>query len=115
MREFLRKAGKSLNDSDRAYANKLGERIDPNKRPFVGMTSTLPLQTIFDGIKEGRADSQAEKVLGTVMDAGVLGANIASRYALPAGGITLAGKALMDLTAAFGGPADEPEPMTLSM
>ena len=40
----------------------------------------------------------------------VMGANIASRYALPAGGVTLAGKGLYDLTAAFGNEADYQEP-----
>jgi hypothetical protein len=37
------------------------------------------------------------------------GANTASRYALPAAGVTLAGMALIDLAGQFGGGADQPE------
>ena len=43
------------------------------------------------------------------MKYGLLGANVASRYALPAGGVTLAGEALYDLATGFGGTADQPE------
>ncbi len=49
------------------------------------------------------------------MDAGVFSANVASRYLLPAGGVTLAGKGLYDLTTQFGGKADQPEENTLSI
>ena len=44
-----------------------------------------------------------------MVDAGLFATNVASRYMLPAGGITLAGKGLYDLTAAFGNGADYPE------
>jgi hypothetical protein len=108
----LRKAGQALADMDRAYAGKVESHIDVNKQPLVGMGSTVPLADVFT---PGQADSQAEKVLLAAMDAGVLTANVASRYALPAGGITLAGKGLYDLTTQFGGPADGQEPNQLSM
>ena len=111
----LRKAGQVLSDIDRAYAGKIAEGIDAQRQPFRGITTTVPVEDVIDGIKNGSADSQMEAVLGAVMDAGVLGANVASRYALPAGGITLAGKALYDLTTQFGGMADQPEPTTLHM
>ena len=44
------------------------------------------------------------------LNAGMIGgANLGVRYGLPAAGFTLAGKALYDLTVAFGGGADQQE------
>ena len=108
----LRKAGQALADMDRAYANKIAGHIDPNKQPILEIGSAVPIR---DALVGGEADSQVEKALLTAMNVGVAGMNVASRYALPAGGITLAGKALIDLTAMFGGPADGQEPNQLSM
>ena len=45
----------------------------------------------------------------------VKGAQIASRYLLLAGGVTLAGKGLYDLTVGFGGTADQPEQQQLTL
>lgn len=107
----LRKAGQALADMDRAYANKVASHIDPQKQPLAEMGSAVPLADVFGGT----ADSQAEKVMLGAMNTGVMAANVASRYALPAGGITLAGKGLYDLTTQFGSSADEPAPNELSM
>ena len=112
MREQLRKAGKALGDMDRAYANKVASRINPHKHPIAEMGSAIP---IADALQGGEADTRTEKALLAAMNMGVAGMNVASRYALPAGGVTLAGKALIDLTAQFGGPADGQEPNQLSM
>jgi len=108
----LRKAGAALAGMDRAYANKVAGNIDPNQHPIAEMGSAVPLADLFHG---GHADTSKEKVLLAAMNVGVAGMNVASRYALPAGGVTLAGKALIDLTAQFGGPADGQEPNQLSM
>ena len=110
--EQLRKAGKALDNFDRAYANKVASRIDPHKHPIAEMGSAVP---ISDALQGGSADTPTEKALLVAMNAGVAGMNVASRYALPAGGVTLAGKALYDLTMQFGGVADQPEPNQLSM
>ena len=107
----LRKAGQALADMDRAYANKVASHIDPKKHPLAEMGSAAPLVDIFGGT----ADSQAESIMLGAMNTGVMAANVASRYALPAGGVTLAGKGLYDLAVGFGGPADGQEPNQLSM
>ena len=54
-------------------------------------------------------------MIGSVMSGGAAATNLGYRYGLPAAGVTLAGKALIDLTSAFGGAADQPEPNTLTM
>ena len=41
--------------------------------------------------------------------------NAVPKYVLPAVGVTLAGKGLMDLAAAFGGPADQQEPGQIAL
>ncbi len=110
----LRKAGQALADMDRAYANKIASHIDPQKQPLAEMGSAVPLSDIFTS-ETARADSQVEKALLGATQVGVLSANVLSRYALPAGGITLAGKGLLDMTAQFGGPGDGQEPNQLSM
>ena len=46
---------------------------------------------------------------------GVLALNAGIRYGLPAAGVTLAGKGIMDLTAQFGSAADMPEQQTLTL
>ena len=42
-------------------------------------------------------------------------ASAVPKYVLPAAGVTLAGKGLMDLAASFGGPADQQEPGQIAM
>jgi len=113
MREQLRKAGQYLLDKDRQYAEAVGKHIDPNKQPIAEMTRAVPIGDIFRNPMQ--ADSQVEKLMGVGMDAAVLSANVASRYALPAGGVTLAGAAIIDLTAQFGGGADFPEEQQLTL
>ena len=119
----LRKAGKAISDFDTAYANKISEGVKANMAkggPLAmtegirGMTSGIPIKDIYN-----RPDNKPENAKEYIENAGyenaVMLANVASRYALPAGGVTLAGKALIDLTSYFGGPADQQEPGQLSM
>ena len=81
--ERLRKAGSSLRNFDDAYAAKAAE----GAHPFVQMSSGLPVTYAPSG-------TAAEKAVGYAL----VGVNAGARYALPAGGVTLAGKGLYDLT-----------------
>ena len=121
-RDLRRRAGDALtsmlkgaSDFDRAYAKKIEDGIPFQKRGIIAMGRAVPLADIYKKDPTAQADSFVEKMGLHAMDAAVMTANVASRYALPAGGVTLAGKALIDLTAAYGGAADQPEPMTLAM
>ena len=114
--EQLRKAGRALDKFDRAYADK----ADRRSMPIEGQLGhAVPISEAANYIQlppnaaaEQPMAATAARHLG---NAALVGANVASRYALPAGGVTLAGAALLDLTAAFGGGADRPEPNTLTM
>lgn len=109
----IRKAGQFLADKDRQYASAIAKNIDPSKQPLREMTQAVPLADIFGQGNTG--ESQVEKLVGLGMDVGVASANMASRYLLPAGGVTLAGKGLYDLATQFGNAADYPEQQTLTL
>ena len=110
--ECATKQMQNVADADRGMPiRKLTSHIEAHKQPLLELDSAVP---IADALHGGQADIQTEKALIAAMNR-VAGMNVASRYALPAGGVTLAGKALMDLTAYFGGPGDQQEPNQLSM
>lgn len=101
----LRKAGTAFLDMDERYAKAIEDRLPSNPnvvQGFGGFGSAIPIREMNPFAAESRKDM--------LIDSAVLGANVASRYLLPAGGVTLAGKGLYDLTIGFGGAADEPQP-----
>ena len=111
----LRKAGEFLSNADAKYANAVKNTIE-DKSSWTGaargMTSAVPLKdvTTLHG-----AETRDEVLQAIALNSSIGGANIAARYALPAGGVTLAGKGLMDMAAMFGSSADEPEPNQLPL
>lgn len=97
-RDMLRKAGSMMLDADAAYA----KAVSPGRDDAFGeMTRGISLRDAFNPVNYGEPENLAERVLGTAIDVAVPAANIASRYALPVGGVTLAGAALHQLTGAF--------------
>jgi hypothetical protein len=111
----LRKAGAFLGDMDAKYAKAVEGTIE-NPSSWTGaargMSSAVPIRdlTTFHG-----AETRDQVLQAIALNSSVGGANIAARYALPAGGVTLAGKGLMDMAAAFGSQADEPAPSQLPL
>ena len=95
-----------VNYSDRFY--------NPSGNPFGQLTRAQPLVSI-PGITERVDNSQRTEMMAKGLDGAIMMANIGSRYALPAGGVTLAGKALHDLTVKFGGMGDQPEENQLTL
>ena len=114
MREFLRKTGKSILDADERYAKRaardMGGAHQSPVKVFLGATPAREF-----GYETSKAQGFKEHMIGSVMSGGAAATNLGYRYGLPAAGVTLAGKALIDLTSAFGGAADQPEPNTLTM
>ncbi len=90
--DLLRAGGKSLENMDNQYADAVYDRIGGrNANSFLEYTSTGRLGEMLRTSAENNPAIMAQKY-------GAIGANIASRYALPAGGVMLAGKGLADLT-----------------
>ncbi len=90
--EMLKAGGQKLEGMDNRYADAVYDRIGgKNANPFIEYTSTGPIMDIARQDAGGVPAMMAQKY-------GAIGANLASRYALPAGGVMLAGKGLADLT-----------------
>lgn len=90
--KMLKAGGKSLENMDNRYADAVYDRIGgKDSNPFIAYTSTGPIGDMVRQDMGGDPRLMAAKY-------GTIGANIASRYALPAGGVMLAGKGLADLT-----------------
>ncbi len=104
----LRKAGKFLGDIDQSYTEKVRE-----VPMFDNMGSNVSFRETYQYPNQG--ENRTERAIVEAFTAGVAATNIASKYALPAGGVTLAGKGLLDMAARFGSPADEPEPNQLPL
>ena len=132
MMNALRKAGTALNEFDKAYAYKLQEGVKNTSIPLYMRAAPLeqfnkPVfpMSAYESVGGIGPRTVQEAQIGGIVDKVLLGTNIASRYALPAGGITLAGKGLFDLTQGlyeaasntpvFGGPEDGAQPGQLPM
>ena len=116
----LRKAGQRIGELDANYANAIDERFGYSKNNtmvggFAGLTSAVPVRSIINNpYKTESPANDWERVAGIAMDSAVLGSNLAARYALPAGGVTLAGVGLYDLATQLNG-ADQQTAGTLSV
>lgn len=110
--EQLRKAGKALQNFDRAYSDKVMDMYvdindeNPNQlKAMVGMfAGGTPINPTYTPAPGNKPIIDKAKVTSAV-----------SRYGMPAVGVTLAGQGIIDLTAAFGTAADQPEPNALGM
>jgi hypothetical protein len=133
----LRKAGTAFLDMDERYAKALEDRLPVNPNPvqgFGGLGRVVPIREHRGVIpvgsdyefRGGHGPKEFKNhIKERMFDHAILGANIASRYALPAGGVTLAGKGLYDLTQGlyasasatpvFGGPEDGAQPGQLPL
>ena len=86
-----------------------------NAQPGQWMGGDIATETVnpWTGAREAAVPVSAIDDLGVwhhrMMDASQMAQNVAVRYGLPAGGLTLAGAGLYDLTASFGNGADYPE------
>ena len=92
---------KALGNFDRRYAGKVLENLEKgggDPQSVRAMLTTLPL-----GEKaEYAADANRMSAIGErVAIGGIKAVNAGYRYGLPAAGVTLAGKALLDLTGAY--------------
>ena len=106
LKSGVRSGMELLQKGDWAYSNMIGSGItgNDNRAEYRRLLEATPL----GAIKIDRADTPAEKVQAYAAATGIAAANAGVRYGLPIGGVTLAGKALIDLTAALS-PADYQE------
>lgn len=123
-----RKAGEATNnffqpllDMDDVYSKAI--RDTAPKEPAPGDNG---LGDFFHGARTSAAHIMGVKRDGGFFDPGderynetvdniAKGTAIASRYVLPAAGVTAAGLGIYDLTVGFGGAADQPEQQQLTL
>ncbi len=101
---MLRKAGQALLDRDQQYANFVkGTRVDKDK-PLKDRLVREDFRELTSGtsVREAFAD-ESRSIEDQLMTAAVLGSNMASRYAMPIGGLTAAGVGLYDVTTSMMG------------
>ena len=109
-REQLRKAGKALLDLDERYTTAVREGTVREGDAMGEMTRGASIRDLM-GSQNMSGDSFMEQALGNAALGAVAAGNVATRYGLPAAGVTLAGKGLLDLTGMFVG--DEQTPGTV--
>ena len=103
MHNLIRRAG----DLDAKFAQAVGKRFDPtNSNAVVGLGSAVPIRDVFAPAVVA-PETTADKVMAASMRGGVMAANVASRYGLPAGGLTAAGVGLYELGQYLNGMGDQ--------
>ena len=90
---MFRKALQKLGEFDAAYAGRAAK--DMGDRPLAQALGATPLRGPYEFTK---GNNFAEAVAERALVGGMVATNVGYRYGLPAAGLTLAGKALMDLT-----------------
>ena len=119
-RGFRKGRSSTMQGFDDAYSAKIRDMYEGAPAPvqaagnsFLGGHPSLrkgqPLPSDDGTVPEGMAAAAIEYGLPAI--------NAVPKYALPAAGVALAGKGIMDLATgnAFGGAADQPEPQQLRM
>ena len=106
-------------DWDEAYGKKVSDFIDYRDKeqnrsgwiPFIrstvaGVAGSAPRKVKVEW-EEGENPTRRQKAYAKATEIGVIGAGLGIRYGLPAAGVTLAGKGIMDLTAQFNSMGDQ--------
>jgi hypothetical protein len=140
-REMLRKAGSKLMDLDRQYAdfavkgmtdddprrkqygtalgdimgNDRAEYMNNQPGSWMGGDNSGDVVNAWSGARTASSPVEDLGMHHRMMDLAQMSDNIGVRYGLPAAGVTLAGKGLYDMTAAFGNGADYPSERELPL
>jgi hypothetical protein len=113
-KEQLRKAGDFIKSLDKRYADAVYESMspkDPTAGPIAGLREIAAGYASQPLGYPNQVLNESDPRYKPYMDKGVKAAAAGFRYGLPAAGITLAGKGLIDLTGMFAG--DEQTPGTV--
>ncbi len=90
---------KAVADFDRRYAGKVLENLGGSGKAPI--REVLTAQPFADKVERTPDRDTMSAIAEEIMVGGVKGLNLGYRYGLPAAGVTLAGKALLDLTGAY--------------
>jgi len=116
----LRKAGTAFRNFDDSYGEKVasfiaGDRINAVTGPLAVLAGAPVTRRATDLIEYTATDPKWLTAFGKAAEYGIPAAASGIRYGLPIYGVTQAGRALIDLTAQFGGPADQQQSSQLPL
>jgi len=126
----LRKAGEAIRGFDDAYSEKARDLYSPlvnSDSPMLqslgvagaylggGIPSTRKAEYKKSSTFMNKQHEMAENILVPALSYLHPAQSAAVKYGAPVGGVTLAGQGILDMAAAFGGQADEPEPNQLPL
>ncbi len=110
---ILRKAGQALRSIDDDYSRRINAMYK-DAHPAVQVAGAM-VGGGHPSLRKGDGSDIKNATARAVYEYGMPAVAAVPKYVLPAAGVTLAGKALYDLTIGFGSPADGQEPNQLSM
>ena len=103
---------------DDAYSARIGKMYEGSNPVITAAAYTVggahpSLRKAEPDYRDGA--SKLEQAVGNAAVYAIPAANAVPKYVLPAAGVTLAGKGLIDLATSFGGPADQQQPGQINM
>lgn len=99
MREQLRKAGKALQGMDDAYSAKIAQMYE-GSNPAVQAAAYM-VGGAHPSLRKAQPEG-AEGPVKAMLEYGIPAVNAVPKYVLPAAGVTLAGKGLIDMANVLG-------------
>ena len=115
----LRKAGEELRSFDDAYSQKVAAMYS-GANPGV-QAAAYVVGGAHPSLRKGQVDrvygpeTRMQQVGRTAMEYALPAANAVPKYVLPATGVTVAGKGLIDIATALGGGSDQQTEGTLTL
>ena len=101
----------------RVLGQGIGGGIPSLRKAELGYFTETPMPKDARGMSTGRygPETATEQIKREIVQYGLPAVNAVPKYVIPAAGVALAGRGVMDIAAGFGGPADEQEPGQLSI
>ena len=117
--EFLTGLLEKARRVDDAYSDRISKMYEGNP---VAETAAYLVGGAHPSLRKGEVEhlvygpeTRMQRGARNAMEYALPAASAVPKYVLPAVGVTLAGKGLMDLAASFGGPADQQQPGQISL
>ena len=99
-RELLRKAGEALRGMDDAYSAKIAEMYE-GSNPAVQAAAYM-VGGAHPSTRKAIPEGSEGSIMHGILEYGIPAINAVPKYVLPAAGVTLAGKGLIDMANVIG-------------
>ena len=101
----------------RVLGQGIGGGIPSLRKAELGYFTETPMPKDARGMSTGRygPETASEQIKREIVQYGLPAVNAVPKYVIPAAGVALAGRGVMDIAAGFGGPADQQESGQISL